>query len=111
MERRRPDELANAAATAAAPAATSAAAPAATASVDSARNRTIFNNLVGIITAAGLDGLYTVDASGNPGGWLWDRITDGIDSEALLMLEFEQTPQFQQRYPAIAQIPPQRARR
>ena len=69
----------------------------------SARNREMFDMMTGVLSSAGLGELFTVDANGNPGGWLWDQITKGVDSQAALQLAFEQTPQFQQRFPVIKQ--------
>lgn len=68
------------------------------------RNRQVFSTVASVLTDAGLGDLYTIGADGTPGGWLWDQITSGIDDSATLQLAFEQTPQFQRRYPVIAQI-------
>jgi hypothetical protein len=80
-------------------------APAATPVDDGAavatRNRQVFNNMALILQQSGLGDLFTIDANGVPGGWLWDQITSGIDDEAALQIAFEQTPQFIQRFPAI----------
>lgn len=68
------------------------------------RNKQVFSNVATILNDAGLGSLYTIGPDGTPGGWLWTQITNGIDDSATLQLAFEQTPEFQQRYPAIAQI-------
>jgi hypothetical protein len=66
-----------------------------------ARNKQVFNTMAVVLQNAGLGDLFTVDANGQPGGWLWNQITSGVDDEAALQLAFEQTPQFQARFPAI----------
>ena len=68
------------------------------------RNRAVFNTMATVLRNAGLGDLFTLDSSGKPGGWLWDQITSGVDDEAALQLAFEQTPQFQARFPAIVQM-------
>ncbi len=69
-----------------------------------ARNRQVFSTTAAILTNAGLGDAFTLGADGTPGGWLWEQITSGIDDATTLQLAFEQTPQFQARYPVIAQI-------
>ena len=51
-----------------------------------------------------LDSLYTVDGSGTPGGWLWDKIVNNEISDATLEFEVEQTDAFKQRFPAMAYL-------
>jgi len=69
-----------------------------------ARNRQVFDTMALILQQSGLGDLFSVDANGNPGGWLWNQITSGVDDEAALQLAFEQTPQFIQRFPAIVSM-------
>lgn len=68
------------------------------------RNRALFSTISQAITAAGLSGLFSIDANGNPSGRLWDAITGGLDNEAAVMLWFEQQPEFQARFPVIGQL-------
>lgn len=68
------------------------------------RNRQLFDVMSRILQDAGLGDLFTIDATGQPAGWLWTQITQGVDSQAALEFAFEQTPQFQQRFPVIAQM-------
>ena len=65
------------------------------------RNKQVFDNMALILQQSGLGDLFSIDANGVPGGWLWNQITSGIDDEAALQIAFEQTPQFIQRFPAI----------
>lgn len=69
-----------------------------------ARNRALFDMMSTILQQAGLGELFAIDATGQPAGWLWEQITKGIDSQAALEFSFEQTPQYQARFPAIAQL-------
>lgn len=67
------------------------------------RNRDLFSQISQVLTEAGLGNLFTVNPDGSPGGALWTQITSGLDNQAALMLWFENTPEFQQRFPVIAQ--------
>jgi hypothetical protein len=69
-----------------------------------ARNRALFSTIQIMLNDAGLSGLYEIGADGTPGGRLWDQITSGIDSQAGLIAWFEQTAEFQARYPVIGQM-------
>lgn len=69
-----------------------------------ARNRALFDVMAQILEQAGLGELFSLDATGQPAGWLWQQITQGIDSQAALEFAFEQTPQYQSRFPAIVRI-------
>ena len=65
-------------------------------------DRNVFAALAQYLADADLGSLFSLSADGTPSGWLWDQITSGIDNEAALQMAIEQTPQFQARYPAIA---------
>lgn len=86
------------------PGVTAPAATPGTATAVSTRNRDLFSMMASVIQSAGLGGLFTIGANGAPGGRLWDVITSGVDNEAALMLWFEQQPEFQARFPVIAQM-------
>jgi len=85
------------------PGVTAPAATPGTATDVNARNRGLFDLISTVIRDAGLEGLFTIGPDGAPAGPLWQQITSGIDSEAALIAWFESTPQFQARFPAIAQ--------
>lgn len=89
---------------AAAPAPEISAPPSTPTPVDPAESRAMFDNLAAYLDSLGLGSLFTVDAQGRPGGWLWDQVTGGIDSEAGLQLALEQTPVYQARYGVIGRL-------
>lgn len=76
---------------------------------DNAVNRALFAQISQYLSGAELAGLFTVDAAGNPGGWLWEQITTGIDNEAALQIALEATEQFQARYGIIQEMRQQAA--
>lgn len=63
-----------------------------------------FNALASYLADLGLGDLFSTTADGTPGGWLWDQIVNGIDTEAQLVVALEATPQFQQRYGIIKEL-------
>lgn len=67
------------------------------------RNKAVFDSVSNLIQDAGLGGLFTIGPDGAPGGRLWEQITSGMDSESALIVWFEDQPEFQARFPAIAQ--------
>lgn len=50
----------------------------------------------------GLSSLFSIDANGNPRGWLYEQIVGGVTSEQELMFAVQQTPEFRNRFPTIA---------
>jgi hypothetical protein len=64
-------------------------------------NRRLFSLLSSMLGELRLGGLYSVDASGAPSGWLWDRIINNSISEATLEFEIEQTDEYKRRFPAV----------
>jgi hypothetical protein len=52
----------------------------------------------------GLGSLFSVDSQGNPGGWLWDQIVGGTDSQERLLMALEQTPEFRRRFDVIFEL-------
>ena len=64
----------------------------------------IFDQLAGFLKSIGLGSLFEIDSSGNPSGWLWDQIVNGIDNQDQLLFALEQTPQFQQRFGIIFEM-------
>lgn len=63
----------------------------------------VFNQLSGYLKDLGLGQLFTVDAAGNPGGWLWNQIQSGIDSPDELRSRLEQTDVFRERFGVITE--------
>jgi len=63
----------------------------------------LYRLLASVVREYGLEELLTLDATGAPTGWLWNKVTSGV-SEAQFVLELEQTDAFQRRYPAITEI-------
>lgn len=89
------------------PTAEEVAAPAATPGTSAAadaRNQNLFAGLARMLKDAGLETLFTIGPGGELGGWLWNQITAGLDDESSIILALEQTPEFQARYPVIAQM-------
>lgn len=66
-------------------------------------NQAIFSNIASYLTQMGLGGLFTIDANGVPGGWLWQQITSGVDDQNTILINLEQTGEFKARYPIIAE--------
>lgn len=75
----------------------------------SSANRALFDAIAAYLGDMDLGGLFSIGADGTPGGWLWQQITSGIDNQAALMINLEQTSQFQQRYGVINDIRQQAA--
>lgn len=63
----------------------------------------LYQMLASIVREYGLEELLTLDSTGAPVGWLWDKVTSGV-SEAQFLLELEQTEAFKRRYPAITEL-------
>jgi hypothetical protein len=63
----------------------------------------LYQMLASIVREYGLEDLLTLDSTGAPVGWLWDKVTSGV-SEAQFLLELEQTESFKRRYPAITEL-------
>lgn len=72
-------------------------------------NRESFNALARYLADNDLGELFTIAADGTPGGWLWDRIVEGVDTPDELMIRLEQTPQFAERYAVILDMRKQAA--
>lgn len=66
-----------------------------------------FQNLASYMADIGLGSLFSVDGQGNPGGWLWTQVQNGITSREELTFGLETTQEFKQRFPVIFE---QRAR-
>jgi len=66
-------------------------------------NDALFATMSAYLQSLGLGALATVDSAGNPGGWLWDQITQGFDSADELMINFQQTDVFRERFGVIVE--------
>ncbi len=69
-----------------------------------------FNDLAAYLRQIGLGALFSVDSEGNPGGWLWNQIQQGIDSPDEIRLRLEQTDIFRDRFGIILAQQEQAAR-
>jgi hypothetical protein len=66
-----------------------------------------FQILASYMSDIGLGSLFSVDTKGNPSGWLWTQVQNGITSREELAFGLETTQEFKQRFPVIFE---QRAR-
>lgn len=64
-------------------------------------NRDTWGALAGYLNSIGLGSLLTIDASGNPTGWLYDAVVDGVETVGELMIRLQDTPEFQNRFGVI----------
>lgn len=71
-------------------------------------NVQLFNQIKQYLTDMDLGGLFTI-SNGQPGGWLWEQITSGIDDQSVIQLNLESTPAFTSRYGVINDIRKQAA--
>lgn len=60
-----------------------------------------FAALSSYLTSIGLGSLFTMQ-DGQPGGWLWQQVVQGITTEDELLINLQQTTEFQERFPVIA---------
>lgn len=67
-------------------------------------NRELFGTVAKYLNESGLGELFTIDANGNPGGWLWDQIVSGVDSSAALQVRLEDTDVFKRNYGIISEM-------
>jgi len=74
-----------------------------------ATNREIFDQVSAYLQAMDLGGLFSIGGDNAPGGWLWEQITSGVDSEAAIQISLEATQEFQTRYGVITAIRQQAA--
>lgn len=71
---------------------------------DNPVNQELFATIRSYLDAMDLGGLFTTGADGSPGGWLWDQISSGVDNQAAIEINLEQTDQFKARYGIIAEM-------
>ena len=65
--------------------------------------RQIFTLLASYLTDLGLGELATVNAAGDPGGWLWQQIQGGIDTADELRISIESTDVWKDRFGVIVE--------
>jgi len=61
-----------------------------------------FDSLASYLNGIGLGELFTMDG-GQPGGWLWNKLQQGVDSQAELQIALEQTDVFKNRFGVIGE--------
>lgn len=66
-------------------------------------NDQLFATLASYLQGMGLGALATVDSQGNPGGWLWDQMRQGLDDDAELAISMQQTDVWKNRFGAIVE--------
>lgn len=62
-----------------------------------------FRTLASYLDSMGLGQLFSVDAQGNPGGWLWQQLQEGVDTPEELRARVEQTDVWQTRFAVIVE--------
>lgn len=60
-----------------------------------------FGVLAAYLNQIGLDSLFTIDGQGNPGGWLWNQLQQGVDTPEELRIALEGTDVFRDRFSVI----------
>lgn len=67
-------------------------------------NEAAFARLASYLDARGLGSLFKLTADGKPGGWLWDRLLEGVDTADELQIAIEDTTAFKNRYGVITEL-------
>lgn len=60
-----------------------------------------FATLASYLTSLGLGELFTIDANGNPGGFLYEQMVNGVESAPELEIALENNETFRKRYGII----------
>jgi len=60
-----------------------------------------FKSLASYLTSLGLADLFTIDANGNPGGFLYDQMVNGVETPGELQIALESNDVFKKRYKII----------
>ena len=66
-----------------------------------AQARQMFQMMTSYLTDLGLGSLASVNAQGNPTGWLWQQIMAGVDTADELVMAIEQTDVWKDRFSVI----------
>lgn len=73
-------------------------------------NIDVFRNLASQLSAWGLGDLFTVDAAGNPGGWLWEQIVTGqVTDKDVFQANLEATNVWRDRFWGVLEMRKQAA--
>lgn len=62
-----------------------------------------YGELAAFLQTIGLGSLLQIDKNGNPSGWLYEQMIEGVDTEAELVIALQSTPEFQARFPVIVE--------
>ena len=62
-----------------------------------------FRDAAAYLESLGLGALFTVDRNGNPGGWLWNKLVSGVDTQEELVAAIEQTDVWKDRFAVIVE--------
>lgn len=68
-----------------------------------------FGVLSNYLQTIGLGELFTINNQGEPGGWLWNQLQGGIDTDEELRLALEQTDVYRDRFSVIIEQQRRRA--
>ena len=60
-----------------------------------------FESLASYLTSLGLGDLFTIDANGNPGGFLYEQMVNGVETPGELQIALESNDLFKKRYKII----------
>lgn len=63
--------------------------------------REMWRTLSQYLNGLGLGALLETDAHGNPGGWLWEQVQNGIDTREELEIRIQGTTAFRERFSVI----------
>lgn len=66
-------------------------------------DRNAFTMLANYLNSIGLGSLFSY-TNGQPSGWLWEQVKEGIVSEEALQMALEQTPEFRQRFAVLFEM-------
>lgn len=66
-------------------------------------NANIFPVLASWLDSMGLGSLFTVNEQGQPGGWLWDKMQNGVDTIDELQAAIESTDVWRERFAVIVE--------
>ena len=61
-----------------------------------------FRQLASWMNSIGLSSLFSYE-NNKPSGWLWEQVKNGVTSDAELLVTLQDQPEFQQRFPIIAE--------
>jgi len=66
-------------------------------------DRNAFTMLANYLSSIGLGSLFSY-TNGQPSGWLWEQVKEGIVSQEALQMALEQTPKFRQRFAVLFEM-------